>query len=223
MVPPGVYGFMAFPHSVGPAVFLGSPLTLNTLLVPPGVYGAMPFLAVWDPRFSWAHRQPSTVWVPPGVYGAMAAPRSVRPAVYSGSPPNPLAQNSPKNQKLENSTQLQQERGHTRFKRVHTHQATVHRVHPSGPHYFYVWASTLWGLHPSGVHPSGPHPSGPSPFGAGAPPFGGSTLRGPTLCRPKFNIQKLAEVEIGRSQNWPKSKLAEVEIGRSRKKELAKS
>ena len=32
----------------------------------------------------------------------------------------------------------------------------------------------------------------------------------------KFNIQKLAEVKIGRSQNWPKSKLAEVEIGRSR-------
>ena len=57
--------------------------------------------------------------------------------------------------------------------------------HPSGPH-------------PSGPHPSGPHPSGAPPFGAppfGAPPFGA------TLCVPKFNIQKLAEVEIGRSRS----------------------
>ena len=87
LVPPGVYGSMAAPRSVGPAAFLGSPPTLNTLLVPPGVYGAMAVPPVWDPRFSWAHRQPSTLWVPPGVYGAMAAPRSVGPAVYSGSPP----------------------------------------------------------------------------------------------------------------------------------------
>ena len=45
------------------AVFLGSPPTLNTLLVPPGVCGSWPLLTVWDPRFSWAHRQPSThIW-----------------------------------------------------------------------------------------------------------------------------------------------------------------
>ena len=31
----------------------------NTHLVPPGVCGAWPLLAVWDPRFSWAHRQPA--------------------------------------------------------------------------------------------------------------------------------------------------------------------
>ena len=49
-----------------------------------------------------------------------------------------------------------------------------------------------------------------------APPFWvwASTLRGPTLCRPKIP-------KIGRSRNWPKSKLAEVEIGQTRKKELA--
>ena len=34
---------------------------------------------------------------------------------------------------------------------------------------------------------------------------------------------KLAEIEIGRSRNWPKSKLAEVEIGRTRKKNWPKS
>ena len=52
---------LAAPHSVGPAVFLGSPPpTLNTYLVPPGVCGPWPLLTVWDPRFSWAHRQPST-------------------------------------------------------------------------------------------------------------------------------------------------------------------
>ena len=32
----------------------------------------------------------------------------------------------------------------------------------------------------------------------------------------QFDFGQLAEVEIGRSRNWPKSKLAEVEIGRSR-------
>ena len=31
----------------------------NTHLVPPGVCGSWPLLAVWDPRFSWAHRQPT--------------------------------------------------------------------------------------------------------------------------------------------------------------------
>ena len=41
------------------AVFLGSPPTLNTSLVPPGVCSAGPLLAVWDPRFSRAHRQPT--------------------------------------------------------------------------------------------------------------------------------------------------------------------
>ena len=190
---------MAAPRSVGPAVFLGSPPTHNTLLVPPGVYGSWPLLAVWDPRFSRAHRQPSThfgpswsvrrqgrssqcgtrgfpgltanpqhSWsflecaapgrssqcgkrgllgltanpqhtlVPPGVCGSMTAPRS--PAVCSGSPPTHntlwslLECAAPgrssqcgtrgflsakliekKKQKLENSTQLQQERAHTRF------------------------------------------------------------------------------------------------------------
>ena len=29
-----------------------------------------PLLAVWDPRFSWAHRQPTTLLVPPGVCGS---------------------------------------------------------------------------------------------------------------------------------------------------------
>ena len=48
------------PRSMGPAVFLGSPPNLNTHLVPPGVCGSWSLLAVWDPRFSWAHRQPST-------------------------------------------------------------------------------------------------------------------------------------------------------------------
>ena len=46
-------------------------------------------------------------------------------------------------------------------------------------------------------------------FGA-APPFGASTLWGPIVVQ-KFNIQKLAEVEIGRCRNWPKLKLAEVD------------
>ena len=73
----------------------------------------------------------------------------------------------------------------------------------------------------------GPPPFWAPPFGAppfGAPLFPGLGLhplglhpsRAPHFVVPKFNIQKLAEVEIGRSRNWPKSKLAEVEIGRSR-------
>ena len=78
----------------------------------------------------------------------------------------------------------------------------------------------------------GLHPLGPPPFGAstlGAPLFLGLGLhpRGlhpwgaPPFVIQKFNIQKLAEIEIGRSRNWPKS--TEVEIGRSRtrKKKLA--
>ena len=32
----------------------------HTHLVPPGVCGSWPLLAVWDPRFSWTHRQPAT-------------------------------------------------------------------------------------------------------------------------------------------------------------------
>ena len=60
------------------AVFLGSPPTPTHILVPPGVCGTWPLLAVWDPRFSWAHRQPTTPLVPPGVWG---------PAVFLGSPP----------------------------------------------------------------------------------------------------------------------------------------
>ena len=55
---------LAAPRSmVGPVVFPGSPPTLNTHLVPPGVCGSWPLLAVWDPRFSWTHREPSThIW-----------------------------------------------------------------------------------------------------------------------------------------------------------------
>ena len=107
--------------------------------------------------------------------------------------------------------------------------------------------STLRGSTLRGPTLRGPHPSGPPPFGAplflgfGPPPFGptvsrfgASTIRGPTLRGPhtlssqnstfkNWPKSKLAEVEIGRSRNWPKSnwpnskkKLAEVEIGRSR-------
>ena len=80
---------LAAPRSVGPAVFQGSPpthtnswsllecaapgrssqcgtcgfpgLTANPhqLLVPPGVCGSWPLLAVWNLRFSRAHRQPT--------------------------------------------------------------------------------------------------------------------------------------------------------------------
>ena len=56
------------------------------------------------------------------------------------------------------------------------------------------WASTLRGL----------HPSVPPPFGA--PPF---------VMVPKVNIQKLAEVEIGRSRNWPKSITFHVKLQRA--------
>ena len=47
---------LAAPRSMRPAVFLGPPLTQSTDLVPPGVCGTWPLLAMWDPRFSRAHR-----------------------------------------------------------------------------------------------------------------------------------------------------------------------
>ena len=52
---------------------------------------------------------------------------------------------------------------------------------------------------------------GPPPFGAplflglGLHPRGLHPLGAPPLVVQKFNIQKMAEVEIGRSRNWPKS------------------
>ena len=82
-------------------------------------------------------------------------------------------------------------------------------------------SAKFWDPHPSGLQTSRLHPSGPT-FSRFGPPPGASTFRGlhpsgaPPFKVQKFNIQKLAEVEIGRSRNWPKSKLAEVEIGRSR-------
>ena len=70
---------LAAPRSGGPAV-VGS----NNALVPLGVCGAWPLLAVWDPRFSRAHRQTTT-----HIWSLLAAPRSVGPAVFPGSPRNP--------------------------------------------------------------------------------------------------------------------------------------
>ena len=109
---------LAAPRSVGPAVFLGSPPTHDTCWVPPGLCGSWPLLAVWDPRFSWAHRQPTThagsllecaapgrssqcgtrgfpgltanpqpMLGPSWSLRLLAAPRSVGPAVFMGSPP----------------------------------------------------------------------------------------------------------------------------------------
>ena len=78
---------MAAPRSVGPAVFLGLPPTLNTLLVPPGVYGSMVAPRSVGPAVFLGSPPTLTLWVPPGVCGAMAAPRSVGPAVFLGSPP----------------------------------------------------------------------------------------------------------------------------------------
>ena len=70
------------------AVFLGSPLTHNAPLVPPGVCSAWPLLAVWDLRFSRAHpANPQHTFGPSWSVWRMAAPRSVGPAVFSGSPP----------------------------------------------------------------------------------------------------------------------------------------
>ena len=64
-----------------------------------------------------------------------------------------------------------------------------------------------------------------SPFGAPpfvAPGFGTPLFLGlgPFVVQ-KFNIQKLAEVEIDRSRKWPKSKLAEVKLAELEKKKLA--
>ena len=76
---------------------------------------------------------------------------------------------------------------------------------------------------PFGAPPFGAPKGGASPFGAptfsrfGPPPFGA-----PTLCGPKIQHQKLAEVEIGRSGNWPKSKLAEVELAELEEKSWPK-
>ena len=80
----------------------------------------------------------------------------------------------------------------------------------------------ILGLPPFGAPPFGAPTFGAPLFqGLGPPllastPFGAHPSRAPHFVDPKFNIPKLAEVEIGRSRNWPKSKLAEVEIGRSR-------
>ena len=53
-------------------------------------------------------------------------------------------------------------------------------------------------------------PVGPPTFSMfGPPPFGAL----PFVVQ-KFNVQKLAEVEIGRSRKWPKSKMAEVDRAR---------
>ena len=57
LVPPGVCGTWPL------AVFPGSPPTHRSHLVPPGVCGTWPLLAVWDPRFSRAHRQPTTPYI----------------------------------------------------------------------------------------------------------------------------------------------------------------
>ena len=74
--------------------------------------------------------------------------------------------------------------------------------------------------HPSGPQASGHQASAPPPFGApgfGTPLFPGLGLH-PSGPHP-LPKSELAEIEIGRSRNWPnskKKKLAEVEIGRSR-------
>ena len=63
--------------------------THNAHTAPPGVCGPWPLLAVWDPRFSQAHRSPPTRnsrLVPPALCGPWP-PRSVGPAVFSGSSP----------------------------------------------------------------------------------------------------------------------------------------
>ena len=83
---------------------------------------------------------------------------------------------------------------------------------PSVPHFFWVWASTFRGLHSSGPPPSGPHF-----FWVWASTFRDGSLH--PLWSKNPNVQKLAEVEIGRSlklAELEKKKLAEVEISRSR-------
>ena len=49
---------MAAPRSVGPAVYSGLPPTLTTLWSLLECAAPWPLLAVWDPRFARAHRQP---------------------------------------------------------------------------------------------------------------------------------------------------------------------
>ena len=96
-------------------------------------------------------------------------------------------------------------------------------------------SAKFWAPHRSGLHPSGPPPfggstlRGPSLRGlhpSGPPPFGAPTLSGPKIQHPKIGRNRIGRNRIGRnrigrSRNWPKSKLAEGEIGRSRKKKLA--
>ena len=72
---------------VGGRDFPGLTANPNTHLVPPGVCGSRPLLAVWDPRFSRAHHQPQHTFGPSWSVRHLAAPRSVGPAVFLGSPP----------------------------------------------------------------------------------------------------------------------------------------
>ena len=70
------------------AVFLGSPPTPTHILVPPGVCGTWPLLAVWDPRFSpGLTANPQRTFGPSWSVRLLAAPRSLGPAVFLGSPP----------------------------------------------------------------------------------------------------------------------------------------
>ena len=69
-----------------------------------------------------------------------------------------------------------------------------------------------------GPPPFGAPPFGAPPFGAppfGAPPFGAPLSLGlglhPSGAPHCVKIQQLAEVEFGRSRNWPKVELAELE------------
>ena len=78
---------LAAPRNVGPTVFLGSPRQAATHIWSLLERAAPALLAVWDPRFSWAHRQPSTQFGPSWSVRLLAAPHSVGPAVFLGSPP----------------------------------------------------------------------------------------------------------------------------------------
>ena len=72
------------------------------------------------------------------------------------------------------------------------------------------WAPPYWAPPLFWAPPFWAPPFWAPPFWA--PPFWAPPLRrAPHFVVPKFNIQKLAEVEFGRSRNWPKSKLAEVD------------
>ena len=59
----------------------------NTLLVPPGVCGSWPLLAAWDPRFPGLTANPQRKLGPSCSVRLLAAPRSVGPALFLGSPP----------------------------------------------------------------------------------------------------------------------------------------